>query len=262
MANPLRILSGDNWADTAIISGVASLNSLPLSNLKDDDIQKIWRSAQNETSAPQQAVIADLGAQRDIGVAALINSNAFSPWTFHVRISTSDPTGLDASAYEALNIPGIPDASYNKFIHFIEPSVTGRYVRITHNVTLGVPEAGRLVICPVWSPSRNMRFGREKLWRDFSTKTQSLGGNEFVDVRPRQWGWRFTLFGLTEAEAQQQVDELNRLRGIGRDILVCIDKDSSNLGRDTVWGLLEQPATQRQDHHNFYVVEFEVWNRN
>lgn len=256
MVNPLRI-GYVNHADTSIVDAT-SVASLPASNLLDDDIQKLWRDVLTTGSE----VRIDLAAQRTIGVGALINTNLITDGTYRLRVSTSDPDGIADNVHDSGELSLTVDPVFGKFAHFIEPEVIGRYLRITTTIDYGPMEAGRLVVGSLWAPSRNMTFGREKLWRDFSTRTQSLGGNEFVDARPRQWGWRFTLFGLTEAEAQQQVDELNRLRGIGRDILVCLDKDSSNLGRDTVWGLLEQPATQRQDHHDFYVVEFEVYNRN
>ena len=58
------------------------------------------------------------------------------------------------------------------------------------------------------------------------------------------------------------MDRLNRLRGIGRDILVCRDKDSTNLGRDTVWGLLENTVTQRKIEgrgpEGMYEIEVEL----
>ena len=242
MANSLR-LAYENHADQALISGLVSVSSLPLSNLKTEDIQAIWRSAE---SVAQQSLIVDLGQQRQIGVVGLVNSNVLSPSTIHVRISSSDPTGLDGDAYQALSLPAITEPAYNRFFNFIDPNVAGRYLRITHNDLTVSPEAGRLIVAPTWGPSRDMSFGWEKLARDASTVTESLGGNPFVDIKQRRRGWRFRIFPLTEAEAEQQVDELHRLRGTGRDILVCRDKNSASLGRDTLWGLLETAVQQRR----------------
>ena len=245
MTNPLRF-TYINHADFASISGPTSVTSLPLSNLKTDDIQELWRSA---AVSATQVIIADLGQQQTIGCVALINSNLFTPMDYTVRVSTSDPTGLDGGAYESTNdIPGIPDPVHNKLVHFIEPQVVGRYVRISLTHMTTVAEAGRLVIGGgVGAEPQTCATAFEPLWRDKSNRSESLGGMEFIDVRPRQRGWRCTILGLTEAEAQEQVDRLNRLRGIGRDILICRNKDSADLGRDTVWGLLAQPITQRKD---------------
>jgi hypothetical protein len=254
--NPLRICHA-NDADIGTIGGLVSVISLPLSNLQTDDIQQVWRSAE---ILAQQALVVDLTAQRQIGVVALVNINVFSPSTFHVRVSTSDPTGLDGDAYSLLNIPGVPDPVHNKFVHFLEPQVIGRYVRITMNSLTVSPQAGRLVIGPTWAPTHDMRYGFEPRWQDKSTRTTSLGGNEFVDLRFRQRGWRFTISALTEAEAYEQVDALNRNRGTSRDVLVSRDKDSSNPGRDTMWGLLAEPVTQRKIEGG-YEIEVEIWDR-
>jgi hypothetical protein len=259
MTNPLRILSQENWADSSVITtGATAVGSLPASNLKTDDVRQLWRS----TSLSGDAVIVDLSAQRTIGVVALINTSVDADDTIHVEISTSDPTGVDGDAYDSgVFAAGVnPVFPFNKFVHFIEPAVTGRYIRIGAATTSPM-QAGRLVVAPTWAPSRDMRPGFEPMWRDFSVRTRSLGGNEFIDVRPRQRGFRFTLFGLTEAEVQTQVDSLNRLRGVGRDILICRDKDSDDLGRDTIWGLLEQPAAQRKLEPGIYEIEAEIYDR-
>lgn len=264
MANPLRF-TYTNHADAAVITGTAAITSLPLSNLKNDDIQQLWRSA---STAAAQAIIIALPSPQIIGCVSLINCNVLSPASFHVRVSTTDATGLTGDAYNVSGISGIPDAAHNKFVHFLEPQVTGTYVRINMNDLTVAPEAGRLVVGEVWAPSRDMRYGFEPLSRDLSNISTSLGGNEFVDVRPRKRGYHFTIIGLTETEAQDQVDRLNRTRGIGRDILVCRNKDSANLGRDTVWGLLAQPVIQRkiearvtEDDMGAYEIEVEVWDR-
>ena len=258
MTNPLRF-GYVNHADAAALRtpGVLSIASLPLSHLKTDDIRQIWRS---ESTNSSQSIVADLASVQKIGVVALINSNVFSPSTFDVRVSLSDPDALDNIPYAAFNIPGIPDQFYNTFVHFIEPQVEGRYVRIAQDNLIAAPEAGRLVISPSWAPTRDMRAGFEVLARDPSNRSESSSGNEFVDVKPRRRGYRFTILALTELEAQEEVDRLNQLSGIGRDILVCRDRNSDNIGRDTIWGLLAEPVSQIKTRSG-YEIQVEVWAR-
>src|SRR5690606_14215055 len=113
-----------------------------------------------------------------------------------------------------------------------------------------------------WAPSRNMQFGWEPLWRDFSRRSRSLGGNRLVDVGAGERGFRITLRGPTQEEPRPEVDAMNRLRGMRRDILACRDHDAaaSALGWLPVWGLLEEPARQRQGREG-WIAEFEVWDR-
>lgn len=260
MPNQLRF-SINNHADVGVITGLTSVASLPMSNLKDEDIQRIWRSA--ETGA-QQSIIADIGALQTIGVVALINvANTGS--TFNVRVSSADPTGLDGNPYEALNIPTMVTAVYNTFVHFIEPAVSGRYVRITLNNLTASPEGGRIVIADTWLPSRNVSLVRppEELPMDHTIISYSLGGNRFQDVRSRQRRYRFTLRNIPTAEKITYIDEINRVRGIGREVLVCFDKSSSTLAHDTIWGNLTTMIQLRRmgDMVSHWECDFELEER-
>lgn len=251
-----------NYVDAAIVTAAHAISSLPAANLKEEDIQKIWR----DTSNANTNLTADLGAQVEIGMTALINTNLISTDGVRIRVSSADPTGAAGDVYDQGGITPDVDPVYGNFIYFIEPSVTGRYVRIDLFDLTNTPEAGRWVIAPTWTPSRHFSFGWEMLWRDASRRTYSLGQNIFTDVQQRQRGFRFVLRGLTEDEAMDEVSELNRVRGIGRDILVCRNAESTNLGRDSIWGLLEEPARMRHMARtggaaDIWEVEFEVWAR-
>ena len=256
MVNPLRI-SYENDCNGAILSASSSFGSLPVAHLKDFDIQKIWRA----TESPAW-IIADIGRVLTLDEVSIINCNWGLSDTARVRASITDPTVVSSLTYDSGDFPAAVDPLWGKFIHFLPSSVSYQYLRVDITTAETYPEAGRLQSGQVWDPTRNMEYGWEKLSRDFSTKTRSLGGNEFVDVKPRQRGFRFTIPGLTEDEVQTHVDTLNRVRGIGIDILVCRDVNSSNLGRDTIWGLMEDTVRQRQTHLNSYEIELEVWDRN
>jgi hypothetical protein len=252
---PLRI-AYRNWADTAIIStGAASISSLPPSHLKDQDIKKVWRSA----SLTGDALIVDLGSSQNIGVVGWVNTNLTANDTIHVRISTSDPTGQDGSAYNSTTIASGVDPVFASFWHFVEPAVVGRYLRF--GTTIANTEAGRLIVAPTWIPSRHFSFGWAPARQDRSRRDESLGGNMFVDRRERQRVWRFMLRGLTEAEFDNELEPLNRLNGASKDIMVCRDKANSNLGKVTLWGLLDEALTPTQPEGRLFEAEFVLRER-
>ena len=257
----LRICWNNYAQPNALIvgQGSSSVVSLPKSNMLDDDIHRIWRSA--SPASEEWLFTADLSAVRPIGIVALINANGFSPATYSIRISTDDTTGGNGNAHIADDLPGIPSARYNKFVHLIEPAASGRYVKVNEVDVVDQPEVGRLVIGDVWVPSRHMSFGREFLTRDPSIRAYSIARNVFTDVKPRQRGWRFRLHGVTTEEVQEQVEPMNLLVGVGLDIFVCWNADSDNLARDSVWGMMEEPARSTQPNPDFWTVEFEVWER-
>jgi hypothetical protein len=260
MTNPVRICRQNDSDDPAIVSASSAFSSLPSGNVKDDDIQKVWRA----TTTTAHLTI-DTGISSTLGVAALINTSLRLTDATRVRASLIDSSVLTSLTYDSGDMESGVDPKWRKFVHFPPIDTPYRYVRFDFT-QVDLPQVGRAVVGPVWAPTRDMSFGWERLWRDLSVRERSLGGNEFVDIRPRQRGYRFRIIGLTEEEAEDQVDELNRLRGIGRDVLICRNKDSNNLGRDTIWGLMEEPARAVHSFKSgsggqFYEVNFEVYER-
>jgi hypothetical protein len=235
------IFARENDMDAGSISASSSVASLPASNLKDFDIQRLWRA--NATSA---SLFGDAGRLLTLGVVALINSNAAFGDSFRVRASTTDAAVVSNLSYDSGNLPGI-DPVWGQFIHFINPPRSYRYLRIDMTQQ-DPPEGGRLMSGEAWRSSRHMSLVAppESVWRDDSRWTYSIGKNLFIDTLPPQRGYRFTIRGVSDGEKISQIDEMNRLRGRRKDLLVCIDADSSNLGRDSIWGVLEQPITAQR----------------
>jgi hypothetical protein len=249
----------ENDCNGAVLSASTSISTLPVSHLKDDDIQRLWRA----TATPAW-IIADVGTTLTIGVVALFNSNGRSTDTFQVRTSITDATVLSNLTYNSGVVASGIDPVFGSFIRFIEPAVSYRFLRIDQTQT-DIPEAGRIMSGSVWIPSRNVSLVTppESFTIDHSIQTYSRGMNLFVDLRPRQRGYRFVLRGITDAEKESEIDEINRLRGIGRDILVCFDKDSSNIGRDSIWGTLAEPirATRMSDKQDLWIAEITILER-
>lgn len=249
MVNPLRI-ARENDIDSASVSAGASISTLPASNVKTKDIQQIWRSGAGSTF-----LLADIGSALTTEYMLLVNCIADSSVRF--RKSSVDNTGAAGDIYNSGLIASNWNAVERMVLHFIETGDQGRYLRID-----GVTEAGRMATGQVFAPSRDMSLGVEYLWRDFSRRTQMPAGHEFIERRNRQKGYRFTLRGLTAAEAETEVYTLNRINGASQDILVCRDKDAADIGAVSIWGLLEQPAVVRESNTpGFFEVEFAVWQR-
>ena len=240
------------------VSASSAVGSLPASNVKDFDLARVWRATSNSAS-----LFADVGGLLTLGVVAALSSNATLGDTFRVRASTTDATCVSNLSYDSGTLPGI-DPVWGQFVHFVNPQVPYRYLRL--DITQQEPvEVGRLVAGEAWRSDRHMSLVAppESLWRDDSRWTYSIGKNLFVDSLPPQRGWRFTVRGVNDSDKIGQVDELNRLRGRRRDVLVCVDAASSNLGRDTIWGIFEQPITAQRlaDIQGFWECGFEIYAR-
>jgi len=257
MTVSLRIL-GSNLIDNATLTASSAVSTLPVDRLATEDIQDIWRA-----TAATAYVLADLGASFEIGWAMLVNSNAGLTDAARVRVSTSDATGAAGDAYDSGTVIAAANpATFARFVHPIEPAVTGRYVRIDLTQA-AVPSAGRMVVGPTWTPTYHFSLLTpwEPLSRDWSVRSRSIGLNLFFDRKARQRGLRFTLRGLPTSEVEAEIETLNRINGTSKDVMVCRDATASDLGLTTFWGVLETSISYPQTDDDFYISEFRLWDR-
>jgi len=255
MANEVAI-GWDNRIDTATLSSSGGNNALNIENLKTHDVRELW-TAEDATTV----IKADFGSLIAWGGVALINTNAVPADTMRVRLSTVDPLGTAGDAYDSGTIGQGVDVALRMVVHF-PPTWprTGRYLRVDLTQA-SPPEIGRAFSGPVWFPTRAFSYGWRPLWRDASRRSESLGQVIHIDRKIRQRGFGFILRGITESEAGEQVHEINRICGTSRDVLVCRDISNGNLGKVTMWGLLEQPVAYPQEHPDHFVTEFELYER-
>lgn len=261
MGNPVFCRS--NLIDAATLSASTATGGLPVSNLAEDDINKVWRAAATSASS---WILADLGSLQTVGAVALVNTNLELNTPVQVRLSTVDATGAAGNAYNAGG--GSPtlvagcDPAYRLFVHVLPAPAIGRYLRI--DATITAFEAGRVVAGPTYQPSRNLSLNHpiEELWNDYSRITPSLSGVRWIDREEIQRGLRATFNGLNESEVRGQIAELNRRLGVNRDFLFVRDPDSDNLSRDSLWGYVSEPIQYPMINlSGFFEVNLAVWNR-
>lgn len=256
MVNPLRIGYLNRADSPGILTASTEQTNLPVTNLQTKDVRQLWRS----TASPAY-VIADLGQSLAVHCVALMQCNLAAASTYRVRISTTDPTAVANLVHDSGTVVSGINSAYPKLVHIIDVAATGRYVRVDLTQASPLPEAGRLFIGRFWSPSHNMAYDWSLASRDASRRTPSIGQAIFIDEKERQRGFQFQLNGLTVSEAFDELEEINRIAGTKRDILVCRDRDASDLGAATIWGLLEQPIAYRQTSPNLFGAEAEIWER-
>lgn len=245
----------DNRIDTAILTTTNQVATLQVTNLQTPDVREIFRASSNTV-----AIRADFGSSVLWGGTALIKSNAVSGDTMRIGLSTTDATGLARDAYDSGTIPAGVDPAFGMLVHFPATPAVGRHLRIDLTQA-SPPEAGRWFAGPVWRPSRQFAYGWEPPWRDSSRHSESLGQVIFIDRKLRQRGMRFTLRGITEDEAEDEVAEINRICGTSRDVLVCRNRSASSLGKVTIWGLLARTIEYPQTNPDFFEAEFELYER-
>ena len=246
MANPWNAaIAYDNRADRASITASSSAILLPVSRLQDPHIARKWRS----NGSASEFLTIDLGASVPVDTVALIGLNLTSDGTVRVRVSDMDTSAQAGEIYDSGDVGGAIDPRWGMLVHLLPEALVGRYVRIDlSDPNAAYIEAGRLFVGRRWQFQYNFAFGWSRQYVDRSRKTESRGGQTFIDrdVRYRMANISFEL--ITQAQRWGFVEEVDRVNGTHDDVLLITQSDSDNLGRDCIWGLISDldPITQPQ----------------
>lgn len=275
------IISSTNHVDTAIsITADDEVATLPVENLQDRQIVKIWRNAQ--TSAQ---IDVDFGQGRVVNFVALIKHSLSQLAT--IRFRFSNEADFTTNVYDSGTIDAWPVLEefgtlpwgVFQWGGFLNPEIAAEYTISTFNVLdepvvarflridmsdasnpEGYIEAGRLIAGPAYQPSINYANGVEFEFIDESRVTKSRGGQIFVDEVERYRRMRFELINIPEAEMFSNVfNQLDRLRGISQDILVIPQPDEPTTWiTQNIYGRISQTGPIVNSSLNFYSRLIEI----
>lgn len=251
------MLGCENFIDTATLFTESVVPTLPVANLKDPHIKRVFR-ADGSTAY----LIADLGSQRTLSGTCLIGTNGTSACTVRVRLSTADSAGLEGDAYDSGVVPAGVDPDYRYLTHVFGGNQTGRYLSLSlSDPSVSNLEGGRWWAGPLWQPQHNYSYGWSRGYADLSKVTKSRGGQSFVDRNNMYQVFDFVLEYLTKAEAHDDLLALSRLAGLHTDVLAIMNPDSSNLSRDTVFGLMTEVPGLSQAYFDVCTTKFKIEER-
>ena len=240
------IISSTNYSDSGTLTVDNAVGTLPITNLQDRQIVKIWRNSQTTAQIDM-----DFGQGRIVDFVALIKHTISQTGKIRYRlsnVSNFSTTEYDSGLIDAwpvveefgtlpwgvfswggyLNITIAAEYTISSFNVLTSP-VQARYLRIDisdPDNTDGYLQAGRLIAGPAYKPSINYANGVQFEFVDESRITKSRGGQTFVDEVERFRRIRFELINLPENEMFQNVfNAIDRLRGVAQDILVIPQPD-------------------------------------
>lgn len=244
MANPRNACIGyRNLADTAMIIGTNAIPLAPASLLQNIHIARKTRSA-----GYAEAYVIDLGSIQSIDTIWLLGVNLSLTGTSYIRISATDPTGAAGEIYSSGSVGGRVNPVFKALPIIISAPVSGRYVRIDlSDITLPYIESGRLFIGLRHQFEYNFTPGWSRSRVDRSRNTESRGGQIHSDIDNNYRILSATFDQLSEAETDI-IDEIDQVHGTHGDILFITDPTSSNLARDSIFGMIQeiQPIIQPQ----------------
>jgi len=224
-----------NYADAGVITASSSALLMQPAKLQHPIIARKWRGLLGGS----EYLTIDLGASYPVDTVALFGLNLSLEGTTRVRASLTDATAQIGELYDSGNQVGKVDPYYTSLIHLLPSAVTARYVRIDlADSHVGCIEAGRLFVGKRVQPEVNFSAGWSKGWTDRSRITEGFGGQEYVDKDVSYRSVEITFEFLSDAERYGFVEEMDLLNGQSTDVLFIEDTGSSNLGRDSIWGLM------------------------
>lgn len=232
MAN-LRIV-GDNFADTATITGTAGIGNLILANLKKDAKSLVWRVA--ATSATITVTLPNSQLVRCVALA-------FTNLTANATMSV---TGAGATVSAQACVPAVYAKPYdwgtapngaNTFgygggnlarLYFTGGSTTSITISISDPTNPdGYIEASRLIVGDYWEPTYNADIGASAGVTDMTTSSRSDAGDSIADRSYRFRTMDIALSTLTTAD-RATLFKLLRSSGKSRGMFVSLYPQSTD----------------------------------
>jgi hypothetical protein len=242
-----------NLADT-VVSLVASSSSLllPVSNIQNPHIARKWRG----TSGATDSFVLDFGAPVLLDTFAAMGITGTK---IEYRASLVDATGLAGEVYDS-GVVAV-DQNYLSSIILLPALISARYVRVDVTTTGSYVEVGRFFVSAKTQFTYNYVKGWHRSWNDRSIKTKTRGGQTQV--------WSDNVFRsidvsfdfLTQADRDGFVETIDRVNATRADVLFVTNPASSNLSRDSVFGLISSLTPVVQPYIGTYSKQYMIEER-
>lgn len=269
-----------NWADDATLSAGSWVAGLPLTNLLNQQPTKVARSADAALASTKFDV--DLTGPRSISLVSLLRHNLENSarWRFQIsNVANFSVTVHDsgwADVWPAIQTWGqlswcefqwdgrFPAAEAQDLgpttYGYLPTAVVGRYVRIEIDDTIngdGYVQAGRLYVAPAWFLGVGYDWAIQYI--DESRRSQSRGGQRYVDAIPKRRRITFLANGMTKDEAYVQAFDAERLNGISGDVVFVPDiADVVQRIRQGVYGTFSRTSPLPNEGPDHYTKSFHI----
>jgi hypothetical protein len=253
MAN--AAIAYNNLFDDATLRASTQELFLPANNMQNQHVARKWRG----TSSSSDYVAADLGASP--GAVDTIGVFGITGDQIRVAASNTDPTGGTGEVFDT-GLVSVDDtyASYINLIATASPK-TARYWRFELAASGGFLEIGRVFLGTRTVFPYNFGRGWSRGWTDRSVRSKTRGGQTqvFRDVSYRSIDLSFDL--LSQSDRDGFIEDIDRLNGMNTDVLFITNPASSNLPRDSIWGLMTQLTPVVQPYPNAYTKQYQLEER-
>lgn len=255
------------WSDNATLTASNEEETLPGTNLQKTQPTDLWQT-QDLSNIYLEL---DRGSQKNFDLIALLWTNASSNATWRIRAANSQANltaapGLDTDSSPQMTFwasSGLTDWDRTHGMYLASSVQTYQWIRIDifdAGNSDGVFKAGRLFISESWQSSKNDSFGREIGFLDLGSQDLMSNGSLIATQRARVNRANFSIGFLDEDEMMNNAFEIDRLRGITKDVLVVFNPDSSDSHRHKkmIHGFFTRSNPVSHPAYNIYSHEFQI----
>ncbi len=249
----------DNLARRAEAPASASAGSTgtatPASRILSSRVNEVWRSAADVNSTWIEIALPEAGL---IDTVCVPISNLTNSAHWRVRIGSGDLTNPGNVVFDGGTVPAGVIDPWALAVLYLATSVSGTKVRIDlQDGISSVIEVGRVWIGQSHKFDRFYAYGHELGSNDYSTVTRSPHGEVTVEERAqaRAWGLSFEAASDVDKTAMMQ---MQRLIGMSREVLVCLDDQSTQLGADTALMIPTHVVTPKSRTHQLWSMSLNL----
>jgi hypothetical protein len=216
----------------------SAATTTPASNLLIEHVATKWRGTSGATDNVTMAWLSDQAADTFM-------LNGLGPTflaTGTVRLQLTSNGGATGDVYDSTATAGIVDPKYGYAIQLLT-SKTFRSAKWTLAQTgASYIEAGRGFVGFRTQVIYNYSPGATRRWMHNTKKTKSSGGQTMIDrASPGKARVEvFTLGWIDETQRWSVHEEIDFNNGDHTDVLLIKNPASTNLGRDSIWGLIQE----------------------
>lgn len=256
------VFSWQNWIDDAFASVQAGsqVSTLPIANIVDTRVQKIWRSDGTLTDY----IVCDFGQLRTVRLIGLFGANITGNDTVRYRLANTEGGLTGSPVYDSGVLASNATVGSPQHMIVLGSDVIARWIRID----IAAPSAiatGAIDVGRVWAgqidfqPTYNYAPGAELNVRSLSRVTISpASGATFVDKRRKLKSMSIELKFVTEDEINNQVSTLDTIVGFDTQLVFLPDPDDAVIAQKAVCGYLRGIGATRYIIPGLYSKAFSI----
>jgi hypothetical protein len=249
MANPALLY--ENKADSGTLTASSWIASAPPSVLQNHHVRRRWMGRDGDT----EQLVLDFGALTSIDTIALFGLAGFfsggaqrnlsENCIRRVRVSTVDPQAGDV--HDSGAAAGFIKSAYASLVELLATPQMARYVAVDLSEAGAEALLGGRFVAGLRNPfTYTFSWDWAEGYVDLSRRKKSAGGQLFIERDDRYRILEMTFDWVSEADRRGFLNEMDRINGMSRDILIIIDPASTDLTRDTIWGVPPDLSRFRQ----------------